>query len=60
MAKFRHFGKIFKVLGNFGGIYLLFGKILDLLWQVLFVIGQIYVHLNGQMLKNDIITLTSF
>ena len=31
LAKFRHFGKLFKVLGNSGGIYLPFGKILELL-----------------------------
>ena len=51
---FARFGRIFKVLGNFGGNYLLFGKILELLWQVLRNTGRIYVHVNGQMLKNNL------
>ena len=34
LAKFRQFGKIFKVLGNFLRVYLLFGNILDQLWQI--------------------------
>ena len=38
----------------FGGGYLLFGKILELLWQILYPIGQISVQVNGQMLKNNL------
>ena len=34
MAKFRHFGKIFKVLGKILRVYLVFGKILKLIWQI--------------------------
>ena len=37
--------------------YLLFGKILDLLWQIMNVIGQIFVDVNGQMLQNNLVTL---
>ena len=53
LAKFRHFGKIFKVLGNFSRIHLLFGKILNLLWQILCAIGQVFIEVNGQMLNNN-------
>ena len=52
LAKFHHFGKIFKVLGNFSRAYLLFGKILNLLWQILYTFGQIFIDIHGQMLKN--------
>ena len=50
LAKFRHFCKILNVL-----VYLLFGKILDLLWETLYPIGQIFVDVNGQMLKNNLV-----
>ena len=33
MAKFCHYGQIFKALGNFLRVYLQFVKILDQLWQ---------------------------
>ena len=33
LAKFRYFGKISKTLGNFVIVYLVLGKILNLLWQ---------------------------
>ena len=48
------FGKIFKVLDNFLRVYLLFGKILDRLWQMLHAIGQVFIDINGQMLKNNL------
>ena len=47
LAKFRHFGKIFKVFGNFSRLYLLFGKILSLLWPILFTFGQIFIYVIG-------------
>ena len=53
LAKFHHFGKIFKVLGNFSTVHLLFGKILNLLWQILYTFGQFFFAVNGQMLKNN-------
>ena len=53
LAKLHHFGKIFKVLGNFGGFIYCLAKILELLWQVLYAIGQMFFHLKGQMLKNN-------
>ena len=29
-------------------------KILDLLWQILFAFGQVFIDENGQILKNDL------
>ena len=48
------FGKIFKVLGNFSRVYLLFGKIVNPLWQILYTFGQIFIDVNDQMLKNNL------
>ena len=31
-GNFRHIGKIAKVFGDFMGVYLVFGQILNLLW----------------------------
>ena len=33
MANFRNFGEILKVFGNFLKVYLVFSKIMNLLWQ---------------------------
>ena len=35
LAKFRNFGKILKVFGNLKKFYIVFGKILNLLWQTI-------------------------
>ena len=35
-------------------VYLLFGEILDWLWQILYAIGEISIDVNGQMLKNKL------
>ena len=51
LAKFLYFGKIFQVLDNFLRLYLLFGKSFNRLWQILYAIGQVFVDINGQMLK---------
>ena len=40
-----------KVFGYFWKGYLLFGKILNLLWQIFHANGLIYIVLNGQILK---------
>ena len=40
LVKFRHFGKIFKK--KIWGGYLLCGKILELIWQILYAIGQLF------------------
>ena len=35
LSKFRNFGKILNAFSNFPGVYLEFGKMLNLLWQIL-------------------------
>ena len=35
-------------------VYFLFWQILDQLWQILFVIGQVFNDVNGQMLENSL------
>ena len=54
LAKFHHVGKLLKVLGNLLRVYLRVGKMLDLLWHILYAIGQIFVDVNGQMLENNL------
>ena len=51
LTKFLHFGKI---SGNFSGVYLLFGTISNLLWQILYTFGQIFIDVNGKMLQNNL------
>ena len=41
LAKFRHFGIILKVFGNFSKVNLVFGKIWGLFWPILYAIEQI-------------------
>ena len=53
LAKFRHFGTILKALGKFLMVYLVFGKILIILWQKCFNIGQVFIVVDGQILKNN-------
>ena len=40
LVKFRHFGKILLVFGNFLKIYLIFEKIVNLVWQLFYAIWQ--------------------
>ena len=56
LGEIRHFGKIFKVLGNILTVYLLLGKFSGLLRQISYAIGQIFIDVNGQMLKNNLAT----
>ena len=49
LAKFRHFGKIIKVLGNFKD----FIQVFVILWPILYPIGQIFIYVIGQILKNS-------
>ena len=41
LAKFHHLGNILKVFGHFLNKYLLFGKIVNLLWQIFYAFGKI-------------------
>ena len=58
LAKIHHLGKIFLVLDNFLDFFLLFGKFWGLLWQILYGIRQVFIDVDGQMLKNHLVTLT--
>ena len=53
-GKISPFWQNLQSLGQFLKVYLLFGKILDKLWQIKNVIGQVFIDVNGQMLKNKL------
>ena len=42
-------------LWQFLRVYFLFGILLNLSWQILYVIGQIFIDENGQKLKNILV-----
>ena len=48
--KFRHGGTILKVLDKFLTVYLVFGKMLLLLWQRCYAIGQVFVVVDSYIL----------
>ena len=41
LAKFCHFGNIFKFFGNILKVYLIFGKLLNLLWPKICCLGKL-------------------
>ena len=53
-GKIRHFGESLQIFGQFLTVYLLFGKMLNLLWQICDIIGLIFIVGNGQILKNNL------
>ena len=55
LAEFRHFGKTLKDFDKLLTVIFLFGKMLSLLWQILCIIGLIFIVANGQILKNNLI-----
>ena len=59
LAKFHHFGKIVKVLGNILSVNLVLGDILNLPWQIFDVIVQIFIFLNGQNWRNTFFHLVT-
>ena len=54
LAKFRHFGNILQVFGKFLTVYFLFGKIVNLLWQICYTSGLIFIVANGPILKYNL------
>ena len=54
MAKFRHFGNILKVFGDYVTAYFVLVKILNLLWSTFYAIGRIFIAANGLILKNNL------
>ena len=54
-AKYHHFGEILSILDYFLRVYfLIFGKMLNLLWQICMTIGQNFIVSNGQIFKNKL------
>ena len=51
LAKFCHFGKSLQVFGKILTVYVLFGKMLSLLWQICDIFRLIFVVANGQNIK---------
>ena len=51
---FCHFGKILKLFGNFQSVYFAFVKISTILHSIFDSIGQIFIAVNGQLLKNNL------
>ena len=54
LAKFRHFGNILKVLGNYVRAYLVLGKNLNLRWSTFYAIGQVFIAANDLILTNNL------
>ena len=52
--------KILKIFGNHWRVELVFGKILKLLWPILYAVGQMLIAVNSPILKklsNHLVTL---
>ena len=54
LAKFYHFGKILLIFGKFLTVFFLFGKMLNLLWQICYITGIVFIIANGQILKHNL------
>ena len=52
-CKFSPLWRNLKPLGNFWRVYLVFVKMLNLLWQIKIAIGQIFIVVNGQKLHKS-------
>ena len=50
LTKLCHFGTIIKVLGKFLKVYLVFGKMLILLWQKCYAVGQVFIVVDSNIL----------
>ena len=51
LANFRHTGRILKRFWPFLCCYTVFGKIVNLLWQIFHTVGRIFIVLSGQIFK---------
>ena len=54
MTKFGHFGTILKVFEKILRVYLVFGKILMLLWQKCYAIGQVFIVADEKIIENNL------
>ena len=59
LSKIRHFGNFFESLWHFLTVYLLFGKMLNLLWRFFNASGQNFVAVNEEILRNNLATFRS-
>ena len=63
LAKFRHFGKILKIFGDSPRVWLVFGKLLNLLLKNQCAFGPIYIVVCGQIWSkhfSHLVTLDKF
>ena len=55
VTSFGEFSPFWQNLESLGQFFQgLFWKILDRLWLILYAIGQVFIDVNGQMLKNNL------
>ena len=54
LANFRHFGETLKVFGNILRGYLVFGILMNILWQIWSAIRQIVIVVYGKIFKNNL------
>ena len=43
-----------QVFGKFSTVYFLFGRMMDLLWQIWNIVWLIFIVANGQISKNNL------
>ena len=55
VVKFAHFGKIFKLLGNFARVFYYLAKYWTYFGKIcMYTFGQFFIDENGQMLTNNL------
>ena len=54
LVKFRHLGRLLKIFGKYLRFYLVFGKILKLIWQFFINFWQIWTNVASQIIKNNL------
>ena len=62
LAKFHHFAKYLKIFVNIFKVYFVLGIGFNSLWHNLYAFGQIFIYVNGQILKTQsdhLVTLQS-
>ena len=58
MTRFREISSLWqiyklKIFGNLFKVNLVLGKVLNSLWHILYAFGQIFIAVNGQILKTQ-------
>ena len=53
LAKFRQFSKKLQIFGKIWKVYLIFGKVVNPLWDFLYAFGQNFIVVNGQILEKQ-------